>query len=496
MALSKCKKATIFFKHFLNTFFSSFFFILKDDVIPEYQSPNTSQNDLCDGDAGNAKKFKRCDKNWVLAGTYNTEQESLDVISQEQTWSKKTITENDFGSRVLYRCNKVKARAKEQCSSGLHILYHNDSPSVSIYRSKNEHNHDALSERTKRIEEPVMDAIRKYVTEGNRRKQIMNRLHEDKLPVPTKTQINNLYRSIQQQIHGPPTIKLSDLVTILNEHSKVPEDWNTGFVLDYKITEGNEIKFDFVVSSKKLLSNAIDKELFVADTTYKILWQGFPVAPIGTVDKDRHFHLIGICVSTNEKEEDFTFFLQTIKSKILNIFNVEVKPRIILCDACKAISNAFLAVFGDDCLVLMCWFHVKKAIKKIIGRYLPKEMHQGVLDDIDCLQLSTSPQIFENASNRFLRKYTSYEEFALYFNYEWLEQFRNWYEGAAEKSPSTNNALESFNRYLKDERTLRERLPLAEFTDKLLEWIMDWSVEYDSGARVHFVESPSLTLEH
>lgn len=123
-------------------------------------------------------------------------------------------------------------------------------------------------------------------------------------------------------------------------------------------------------------------------------------------------------------------------------------------------------------------------------------MHQGVLDDIDCLQLSTSPQIFENASNRFLRKYTSYEEFALYFNYEWLEQFRNWYEGAAEKSPSTNNALESFNRYLKDERTLRERLPLAEFTDKLLEWIMDWSVEYDSGARVHFVESPSLTLEH
>lgn len=32
----------------------------------------------------------------------------------------------------------------------------------------------------------------------------------------------------------------------------------------------------------------------VADTTYKVIWQGFPVSPIGTVDQDRHFHLLGM----------------------------------------------------------------------------------------------------------------------------------------------------------------------------------------------------------
>lgn len=428
-------------------------------------------------------KNKRCVRDWLFAATYITEQEALDVIKQERTWSKKTTSINDVGSRDFYRCNKVKARAKEQCVSGLFVLYHNDSRSVSIYRSKNDHNHDTLAERSKQIEEPVIDAVTKYVSDGVGRKQIMNRLHEEKLAVPTKTQINNLYKTVKQQIRGPPTISLSELVKILNEHSNVPDGWNQGFVLDHKIVEGKEIQFGFVVSSKKLLSNAIGKKLIADDTTYKILWQGFPVAPIGTVDKDRHFHLIAMCVSSNEKEEDFTFFFQTIKNKIFSVFNCELESKIILCDACKAISNGFLAVFGDDCLVLTCWFHVKKAIKKNILHLLPKEMHQGVFDDIDCLQLSTSPQIFEKASDLFLQKYAIFEEFVAYFRYEWLEQFRNWYEGAAEKYPSTNNALESFNRYFKDERTLRE-------------WVMDWSVEYDSDARVPFVEIPSLTLEH
>jgi len=79
-----------------------------------------------------------------------------------------------------------------------------------------------------------------------------------------------------------------------------------------------------------------------------------------------------------------------------------------------------------------------------------------------------------------------------YFKYEWLEQFRNWYEGA-KQNPSTNNALEAFNRYFKQERTLRERLPLSAFAHHLFEWIKDWSVEYDSGA---FIQEPSLTLDH
>lgn len=307
----------------------SFFIIfrLKDGAIPEYQSPNTSAMNE-GGDAENdevgvaAVKNKRCVRDWVLVATYNTEQEAMDVVKQEATWSKKTTSRNDAGSRDLYRCIKIKARAKEQCAAGLVILYHNGSPSVSIYRSKNDHNHDTLSERSKQIEEPVIDAVTKYVSEGVGRKQIMNRLHDDKLAVPTKNQINNLYASIQQQIRGPSTISLSELETVLNEHSNVPDDLNQGFVLGHRIVERKEIQFGFVISSKKLLSNAIGKKLIAADTTYKILWQGFPVAPIGTVDQNRHFHLVAMCVSSNEKEEDFTFFFSNNQRQNLQYFQL------------------------------------------------------------------------------------------------------------------------------------------------------------------------------
>lgn len=39
----------------------------------------------------------------------------------------------------------------------------------------------------------------------------------------------------------------------------------------------------------------------------------------------------------------------------------------------------------------------------------------------------------------------------------------NWYEGAKQLTPSTNNSLEATNRVIKDQFTLRERLSIREF---------------------------------
>ena len=46
---------------------------------------------------------------------------------------------------------------------------------------------------------------------------------------------------------------------------------------------------------------------------------------------------------------------------------------------------------------------------------------------------------------------------------EWLDQNSSWYEGCDPDVPSHNNALESTNRVVKDESTLRNRLPLGQF---------------------------------
>ncbi|RNA21351.1 hypothetical protein BpHYR1_020339 [Brachionus plicatilis] len=46
----------------------------------------------------------------------------------------------------------------------------------------------------------------------------------------------------------------------------------------------------------------------------------------------------------------------------------------------------------------------------------------------------------------------------------WLSEYHvGWYEGYADGFPSTNNALESTKAAIKDEATLRDRLPLRQF---------------------------------
>lgn len=63
-----------------------------------------------------------------------------------------------------------------------------------------------------------------------------------------------------------------------------------------------------------------------------------------------------------------------------------------------------------------------------------------------------------------------------------FDQNRNWYEGFAIYTPSTNNALESFNRLIKDEQTFRERLDLSHFRFTIFAMVKQWLDQYVHGA--------------
>ncbi len=95
------------------------------------------------------------------------------------------------------------------------------------------------------------------------------------------------------------------------------------------------------------------------------------------------------------------------------------------------------------------------------------------------LQLSDSRDTFDKASKLFFKKWNKYSDFVQYFNYEWLEFLTGWYEGYSNVSftPSTNNNLESTNRYIKDINTLRNRLSLQEFLVKAFEIVKNWSLD-------------------
>jgi hypothetical protein len=65
-------------------------------------------------------------------------------------------------------------------------------------------------------------------------------------------------------------------------------------------------------------------------------------------------------------------------------------------------------------------------------------------------QLSSSPEIFEKAVELFKKKWNTEQAFLNYFEREWLSDNSNWYEGVGVCNvPSTNNALEAFNKVIK-----------------------------------------------
>lgn len=252
----------------------------------------------------------------------------------------------------------------------------------------------------------------------------------------------------------------------------------------------------FFVSSKVLLKHAIGVAKIHSDATYKLIWQNYPVFQIGTSDMNRKFHPFGIAVCTHETTKDFEFIFKSLKEVVAKQFDVELKPRYLIADAAKSIHNAFTSVFRET-TTIMCWFHMRKAVvKRMESQIRDRHKQTEFLADLDKLQLSPSSEIFGKASKLFCEKWHPHSrELIDYFRDEWLIQNRNWYEGIAKRVPSTNNALESSNRLIKDEQTLRERMDIAQFRVKLFEMVKQWSTMYESGLNDVNNNDPKIDLK-
>lgn len=112
------------------------------------------------------------------------------------------------------------------------------------------------------------------------------------------------------------------------------------------------------------------------------------------------------------------------------------------------------------------------------------------------MQLARNENIFNVASKLFVKKWEKVsKDLVKYFESEWLIQHRNWFEGYRQKTPSTNNALESKNKGVKDEYTFRERLDLGQFRTVLYAMVEQWSVEYSSGINIMNFGAPDIELE-
>lgn len=100
------------------------------------------------------------------------------------------------------------------------------------------------------------------------------------------------------------------------------------------------------------------------------------------------------------------------------------------------------------------------------------------------MHLASNRKIFGFMADLFSKKWESLEsDFVRYFERQWLGTHSNWFEGAADYTPSTNNALESHNAVIKRKVTFRKRLPLNQFLITMKEMTQDVSKEFSNDKR-------------
>lgn len=193
-------------------------------------------------------------------------------------------------------------------------------------------------------------------------------------------------------------------------------------------------------------------------------------------------------MSYNEKEADYAFMFESIKTYFAEKNEQPIEPKFIMSDAAHAIGNGFKNTFKTTEKILMCYAHMSSCIQKRKLNSL-KNKEQIKNDITMMLQKSPAEPIFNKGIELFKQKWNDEEkEFTEYFHDEWVNKNPNWYAGACLSVPSTNNSLESFNNSLKNHQTFRKRMTIVEFKDSILNIVSQRSLEYKFGHLVYTVE--------
>jgi hypothetical protein len=146
---------------------------------------------------------------------------------------------------------------------------------------------------------------------------IIHNIRSAGLKEPNKRQISNYLTQVKKKFGGPAVVSLGDLAYLCDSLSGIPESDDEPFVLKHDIQIDDAIaenhQFRFLVTTKRLLTLLEYSSTLHTDATYKLIWQGFPVLVVGTSDRAKKFHAIGIAVTSAETEQDFVFLFEAIK---------------------------------------------------------------------------------------------------------------------------------------------------------------------------------------
>lgn len=327
------------------------------------------------------------------------------------------------------------------------------------------------------------------------RENIKNRKYYTRKKVQKKYEISNEY----------------DLIVWCNKNSitslsEIPSNPIKPFVVDYIV----EKQFYSILMSTYTLCedyitycNMYDQipQLIQVDGTYRLVKNNYVLLVLGCQDAAGVFHCIGMCLSSNENSRAYSFMLNGMKELLAGL-NFDFNPHYSMSDGAKAIENAIVEVLGRDTVRLMCRFHAKFNIQKKIGaKYFPeirkeerKDTYKKVNSDIKMLESCSKKDIFEKAWILIKKRWEDIGclTFLEYFKKTWMEEHPGWSNCFRQTGiPSSNNAVEGFNNYLKIANH-REKKEIGDFLENSMTTLKEKSLSTRPLYSIHRKISPRI----
>lgn len=429
---------------------------------------------------------------WSTEASYNDLDEALDHIS-----ASGFVLHNHHdlkcGQKFHFRCKNVPSDRKPWCDRQYVLYLPSDSPDYLVQHNNMEHNcHELMKNVKKRISPEMQEFIFGIFDKGTTRTNSVLAYVKEEIgknqdfsaeTLPNKRQIEYLlykYRNTKVQ----PLFQVGDLMAWCEANSVFPQDDNQVFVIASECSSLEAaMSFRFMLSTPEMLRRARNFETVCIDATYKLNYHGFPLIVFGTVDRLKRFHPVAYACTTHETTADYEFVFSAFRDAIEVFYEQKFEPKTLIADGADAIRNGFYNSFDSAEMDIMCFAHVIRNIRK--QAFKTKSNKQLILDDIRKIQLASNRNTFLLMTKLFCEKWlTAESEFIAYFKKQWLGVHCNWYEGVANYTPSTNNALESHNAVIKRSITLRKRLPLNQFLTSISDLMTEISEQYSSDERV------------
>lgn len=117
----------------------------------------------------------------------------------------------------------------------------------------------------------------------------------------------------------------------------------------------------------------------------------------------------------------------------MKMLNSEYSPQNYLVDECLPVSRATRKVFSEETKLRMCFFRVKKRVKDIIKKEIPKIFcnHKNFIEkDLNMLYECTNNKVFDAALDLFLKKWKPrISVFIKYFEDQLVNTIPGWHLG-------------------------------------------------------------------